>query len=121
MRVVSERVPRLATGDGLGLQHQQCPSSLGWAYCFQLMRGDILGPTVRCLYECWAKPSGLLRHAGEAVVYFMAVTPIARSLGRQWPPIEWSMQGGRVARCRSASICPLTEWTVVMVHPSQDH
>ena len=33
----------------------------------QLMRGHIVGPAVRCLYECWAQPSGLLRHAGGSV------------------------------------------------------
>ena len=33
----------------------------------RLMRGHIVGPAVRCLYGCWAQPSGLLRHAGEAV------------------------------------------------------
>jgi hypothetical protein len=59
----------------------------------RLMRGHIVGPTVRCLYGCWAQPSGLLRHAGKSLIYFMAVAPIARSLGRQWPPIEWAMQG----------------------------
>jgi len=55
------------------MQHQQCPSSLGWAYCFQLMRGDILGPAVRCLNECWAQPSGLLCLAGESFIYFMMI------------------------------------------------
>ncbi|VVN67827.1 hypothetical protein PS726_00209 [Pseudomonas fluorescens] len=55
----------------------------------RLVRGDTVGPDVRCLYECWAQPSGLLRHAGESVIYFMVQSPIARSLGRQWPPIEW--------------------------------
>ena len=59
---------------------------------FQLMRGHIVGPAVRCLYECWAQPSGLLRHAGESLIYFMAVSPVVRSLGRQWLPIEWVMQ-----------------------------
>ena len=34
---------------------------------FRLMRGNIVGPAVRCLYECWAQPSGLLRHAGGSV------------------------------------------------------
>jgi len=34
---------------------------------FQLMRGHIVGPAVRCLHECWAQPAGLLRHAGGSV------------------------------------------------------
>ena len=55
---------------------------------FRLMRGHIVGPAVCCLYECWAQPSGLLRHAGGSFVYFMAVTPFVRSLGRQWPPMR---------------------------------
>ena len=34
---------------------------------FRMMRGDIYGPAFRCLLGCWAKPSGLLRHAGGSV------------------------------------------------------
>jgi hypothetical protein len=60
---------------------------------FRLMRGHILGPAVRCLSGCWAQPSGLLRHAGGSFSYFMAVSPVVRSLGRQWPPIEWGADG----------------------------
>ena len=59
---------------------------------FRLMRGDIDDPAFRCLLGCWAKPSGLLRRAGESLIYFMAVSPVVRSLGRQWLPIEWVMQ-----------------------------
>ena len=33
----------------------------------RLMRGHILDPAVRCLYECRAQPSGLLRHAGGSL------------------------------------------------------
>lgn len=62
---------------------------------FRLMRGDIDVPAFRCLLGCWAKPSGLLRHAGESLIYFMAVSPVFRSLGRQWPPIEAALE------CRS--------------------
>jgi len=40
---------------------------------FRLMRGHIVGPTVRCLSWYWAQPSGLLRHAGESVSYYMMV------------------------------------------------
>lgn len=57
-----------------------------------MMRGDIVSPAFRCLLVCWAKPSGLLRHAGESLIYFMAVSPVVRSLERQWLPIEWVMQ-----------------------------
>jgi hypothetical protein len=32
-----------------------------------LVRGYTVGPDVRCLPGCWAQPSGLLRHAGEAI------------------------------------------------------
>ena len=39
----------------------------------QLMRGHIVGPTVRCLSGYWAQPSGLLRHAGGSVSYYMMV------------------------------------------------
>lgn len=34
---------------------------------FRLMRGHIVGPAVRCLYGCWAQPSGLLCLAGGSV------------------------------------------------------
>jgi len=52
------------------------------------MRGDIDGPTFRCLSWLRAQPSGLLWLTGESSGYFMTKSPIARSLGRQWPPIE---------------------------------
>lgn len=45
MRVVSGRVPRPATGVGLGLQHQQCRCLQVGPTGPRLMRGHILGPT----------------------------------------------------------------------------
>ena len=40
---------------------------------FRLMRGHIVGPAVRCLYGCWAQPSGLLCLAGGSSIYYMMV------------------------------------------------
>ena len=47
-----------------------CGTSSSFRLCLpelRLMRGHIVGPAVRCLYGCWAQPSGLLCHAGGSV------------------------------------------------------
>jgi hypothetical protein len=75
MRVVSKRGPRPATGASLGLQHQVVFVCWGGLPETRPMRGDNRRPTVRCLYGCWAQPSGLLHHAGGSVSYFMAHPP----------------------------------------------
>lgn len=95
MRDLSGRMPRPATGDGLGLQRQVVLMRWGGLPVARPMRGDIDDTSVRCLYGCWVQPSGFLRHAGESLTYFMVVAPIVRSLGRQWPPIEAALE------CRS--------------------
>ena len=88
-------MPRPATGDGLGLQRQVVLMRWGGLPVTRPMRGDIDDTSVRCLYGCWAQTSGLLRHAGESLTYFMVVAPIVRSLGRQWPPMEMGDAEGR--------------------------
>ena len=70
---------------------------------FRLMRGHIVGPAFRCLSGCRAQPSGLLRHAGGSLIYFMAITPVVRSLGRQWPPIEAALECRSWPRCLTTS------------------
>lgn len=40
------------------------------------MRGDIVGSAVRCLLGCRTKPSGLLRHVGEPLIYYLEGTPL---------------------------------------------
>ncbi len=128
MRVVSGgELPRPATGDDLGVQHQQCPSTLGWAYRSPVDARSHPRPCFPLPVRCWAQPSGLLRHAGGSFIYFMAQAPIARSLGRQWPPIELAMQGAALRGAESsASEIARVPPSVVRLHkalliaPAQD-
>jgi len=45
----------------------RCTSFVLVGPTFRLMRGHIVGPAFRCLYGCWAQPSGLLCLAGGSV------------------------------------------------------
>lgn len=77
---------RVWPADALGLA---CDTRrhFGWA-CPKTDARSHRRPCLPLPVRYWAQPSGLLRLTGESSGYFMAESPIARSLGRQWPPIE---------------------------------
>lgn len=64
----------------------QCASRGGPT--FRPMRGDIDDPAVRCLSGVGRSLQACCAARGRSVIYFMVVSPIARSLGRQWPPMK---------------------------------
>jgi hypothetical protein len=64
---------------------------------FRPMRGDIDGPAVRCLLGTGRRLQAYGATRDRSVSYFMGVSPIVRSLGRQWPPIEMVCRGPRCA------------------------
>jgi hypothetical protein len=116
MRVVSGescRGPLLATAWVCSISNVRC-RSVGPTGP-RLMRGHILGPAFRCLPGCWAQPSGLLRHAGGSLIYFMVVilkgAPLAswRALAVLW----YCLQGAALRGAESsASGCDLVRGAV---------
>lgn len=53
----------------------------------RLMRGHIVGPARRCLSGVGRSLQAYCASRGVALAYFMAQSSVARSLGRQWPPV----------------------------------
>jgi len=60
----------------------------GWP-TFRPMRGDIDGLAVRCLLGIGRSLQAFCDAQVNRLAYFMAQSPVARSLGRQWLPVEW--------------------------------